>query len=191
MRISSDGINTFGTSKHRGGFNCQTATPNILTFHLFIAFFVCRMHGCSISPKIPSSVAKTWGSQNIDQTRQNNRCHKESKKIEDRIHTPLNELHTSSKVNTRRSTDFAVIVAQRVTYVIEGHWRRSTGCIRHRRSIHSRRSTSYIRHRRSIHTPLNELHTSSKVNTCTPLNEVTYVIESRYNDLSFPLRTIL
>ena len=44
------------------------------------------------------------------------------------IHTPLNELHTSSKVDT--------YAAQRVTYAIEGSYIRC--------------STSYIRHRRSI-----------------------------------------
>ena len=184
-------INTFGARRNtRGGFNSSNRHPNILTFHLFIAFFVCRIHNCSISPKLLIVLAKTYGTQKIENHDKTIVTYKETKIIEGRyircstsyirnrrsihtslnelhtslndLHTLLNELHTSSKVDT--------YVAQRVTYVIEGRY--------------IRRSTSYIRHRRSIHTPLNELHTPSKVVTYVA-QRVTYVIEGRYKGLFF------
>ena len=184
-------INTFGAlRKTRGSFYHLNRHPNILTLYLFIAFFVCRIHNCSISPKLLIVLAKTYGTQKIENHDKTIVTYKETKIIEGRyircstsyirnrrsihtslnelhtslndLHTLLNELHTSSKVDT--------YVAQRVTYVIEGRY--------------IRRSTSYIRHRRSIHTPLNELHTPSKVVTYVA-QRVTYVIEGRYKGLFF------
>ena len=177
-------INTFGAlRKTRGSFYHSNRHPNILTLYLFIAFFVCRIHNCSIHHKLLIVLAKTYGTQKIENHDKTIVTYKETKIIEGRyircstsyirnrrsihtslndLHTLLNELHTSSKVDT--------YVAQRVTYVIEGRY--------------IRRSTSYIRHRRSIHTPLNELHTPSKVVTYVA-QRVTYVIEGRYKGLFF------
>ena len=93
--------------------------------------------------KDPYRLSEDLGLSEHWKLRQNNRYLQRIKENRRLIHTPLNELHTPSKVDT--------YAAQRVTYVIEGQY--------------IRRSTSYIRHRRSIHTPLNELHMSSKVDT--------------------------
>ena len=123
-------INTFGAlRKTRGSFYHSNRHPNILTLDLFIAFFVCRIHNCSISPKLLIVLAKTYGTQKIENHDKTIVTYKETKIIEGRyircstsyirnrrsihtslnelhtslndLHTLLNELHTSSKVDTK------------------------------------------------------------------------------------------
>ena len=109
-------INTFGARRNtRGGFNSSNRHPNILTLYLFIAFFVCRIHNCSIHHKLLIVLAKTYGTQKIENHDKTIVTYKETKIIEGRyircstsyirnrrsIHTSLNELHTSSKVDTK------------------------------------------------------------------------------------------
>jgi len=78
-------INTFGAlRKTRGSFNYSNRYPNILTLDLFIAFFVCRICNCSIQHKLPIVLAKTYGTQKIENQDKTIVTYKETKIIESR-----------------------------------------------------------------------------------------------------------
>ena len=127
--ISSHGNKCFWrTSKHPRRIQFIKPPPEYPHLSFIYCLFCLPDTQLFNLSKDPYRLSEDLGLSEHWKLRQNNRYLQRIKENRRLIHTPLNELHTSSKVDT--------YAAQRVTYVIEGQYiRRSTSYICHRKSI--------------------------------------------------------